>query len=73
MEKARQYYMLLSQKNNVAWIESTYFKRTLKTHLKQDCEKIIQMILLCDKWNPQTDILAGLCGLKKLKKKSKKE
>ena len=55
MEKARQYYMLLTQKNNVAWIESTYFKRTLKSHLKQDCDKIIQMILLCDKWNPQTD------------------
>ena len=55
MEKARQYYMLLTQKDNVAWIESTYFKRSLKTHLKQDCEKIIQMIRLCDKWNPLTD------------------
>ena len=55
MDKARQYYELLSQKNNVAWIESTYFKRTLKSHLKQDCEQIIKMILLCDKWNPQTD------------------
>ena len=55
MDKARQYYELLSQKNNVAWIESTYFKRTLKSHLKQDCELIIKMILLCDKWNPQTD------------------
>ena len=55
MEKASQYYMLLTQKNNVAWIESTYFKRTLKQHLKQDCEQIIKMILLCDKWDPQTD------------------
>lgn len=55
MEKARIYYELLAQKNNVAWIESTYFKRTLKQHLKQDCELIIRMILLCDKWNPQTD------------------
>ena len=55
MDKARQYYELLSQKNNVAWIESTYFKLTLKSHLKQDCELIIKMILLCDKWNPQTD------------------
>ena len=55
MEKARQYYMLLTQKDNVAWIESTYFKRSRKTHLKQDCEKIIQMIRLCDKWNPLTD------------------
>lgn len=25
------------------------------------------------KWNPQTDTLAGLCGLRKLKKKAKKE
>ena len=55
MDKARDYYMLLTQKNNVEWIESTYFKRSLKTHLKQDCEQIIKMILLCDKWNPQTD------------------
>ena len=55
MAKARDYYNLLTQKNNVAWIESTYFKRTLKSHLKQDCEQIIKMILLCDKWNPQTD------------------
>ena len=55
MDKARSYYMLLTQKNNVAWIESTYFKRSLKTHLRQDCEQIIKMILLCDKWNPQTD------------------
>ena len=55
MEKARTYYEQLAQKNNVAWIESTYFKRTLKQHLKKDCEQIIQMILLCDKWNPQTD------------------
>ena len=55
MEKACTYYELLTQKNNVAWIESAYFKRTLKQHLRQDCEQIIRMILLCDKWNPQTD------------------
>ena len=55
MEKARKYYELLSQKNNVAWIESTYFKRTLKQHLKQDCEQIIKMILLCGKWDAQAD------------------
>ena len=55
MEKARKYYELLSQKNNVAWIESTYFKRTLKQHLKQDCEQIIKMILLCGKWEAPAD------------------
>lgn len=55
MQKAQQYYTLLAQKNNVAWIESTYFKRTLKQHLRKDCDKIIQMIQLCEKWNPQSD------------------
>lgn len=55
MAKAKEYYNLLCQKNNVNWISSTYFKRSLKTHLKQDCERLIQMIELCDKWNPATD------------------
>ncbi len=55
MEKAKEYYSVLSLKNNVAWISSSYFKRSLKQHLRKDCDKIIDMILLCDKWNSQTD------------------
>ena len=55
MQKAHEYYNILSLKNNVAWINSTYFKRSLKTHLKQDCERLIRMIELCGKWNPSTD------------------
>ena len=54
MRKAREYYNILTQKNNVAWLDSKYFKRTLKQHLRQDSEQLIKMILLC-KWNPQTD------------------
>ena len=55
MQKAKEYYNVLSQKNNVAWIDSRYFKRTLSTHLKQDCERLIKMIELCGKWNADTD------------------
>ena len=55
MEKATEYYKILRQKNNVDWIDSAFFKRSLKTYLKQDCERLIQMIELCGKWNPQTD------------------
>lgn len=55
MAKAKEYYEILKQKNNVAWIKSTYFKRSLKTQLKQDCERLIQMIELCGSWNPATD------------------
>lgn len=55
MQKAQDYYNSLIGKNNVQWIESKYFKRTLKQQLKKDCEQLIAMINLCDAWNPQTD------------------
>ena len=55
MGKAEDYYNGLIGKNNVQWIDSKYFKRTLKQQLKKDCEQLISMINLCDAWNPQTD------------------
>ena len=35
MEKAETYYNGLIGKNNVQWIDSKYFKRTLKQGLKK--------------------------------------
>lgn len=55
MEKAETYYNGLIGKNNVQWIDSKYFKRTLKQGLKKDCEQLLAMINLCEAWNPQTD------------------
>ena len=55
MKKGAEYYNLLVDKNNVAWIDSSYFKRTLKQYLKKDCEQLIKMIQLCGKWKPQDD------------------
>lgn len=55
MQKAKDYYNGLIGKDNVQWIESKYFKRTLKQQLNKDCEQLIAMINLCDVWNPQTD------------------
>ncbi len=55
MRKAKEYYDILSQKNNVAWIEGKYFKRTLKQQLKKDCEIVIKMIELCGKWKQKED------------------
>ena len=52
MKKAAEYYNGLIGKNNVQWIESKYFKRTLKQQLKNDCELLIAMINLCGDWNP---------------------
>lgn len=54
-QKAEDYYNSLTGKNNVQWIDSKYFKRTLKQQLKKDCEQLIAMIDLCDVWNPKTD------------------
>ena len=52
---AQRYYTRLTERNNCAWIHSGYFKRTLKQQLKQDCEKLIQMIKLCGQWEPDQD------------------
>ena len=54
-EKAKDYYNRLVDKNNVQWIDSKYFKRTLKQGLKKDCKQLLAMIKLCKAWNPQTD------------------
>lgn len=55
LNKATEYYNIISNKNNVAWLPSTYFKRTLKQHLKKDCETLLEMITLCGDWNQETD------------------
>ena len=55
MKKAAEYYNSLIGKNNVQWIDSKYFKRTLKQELKKDCDILIKMINLCGDWNPKTD------------------
>ena len=55
MKKAEEYYNSLVGKNNVQWIDSKYFKRTLKQKLTKDCETLIKMINLCVDWNPKTD------------------
>lgn len=54
-QKAKTHYELLMQKNNVSWLESKYFKRTLKQHLNKDCQTIIQMIQLCGQWKATED------------------
>jgi superfamily II DNA or RNA helicase len=54
-KNAKNYYKLIAAKNNLAWLESTYFKRTLKRDLLADCNKIIEMIQLCGNWDPKTD------------------
>lgn len=55
LRKAQEYYQMLIQKNNVTWIASKYFKRTLKQHLKADSLQIIEMIKLCGDWSPAED------------------
>lgn len=53
--KAKEYYQIISEKNNLAWLDSKFFKRTLKQHLLDDSNQIIQMIQLCGAWKPNED------------------
>lgn len=55
MQKAEAYYEIINQKNNVSWIDSAVFKRTLKQQLKNDCEQILSMIKFCGNWEADND------------------
>lgn len=56
LKKAEQYYNSLSgNSGKVNWIDSRFFKKSLKQHLQKDCETLINMIELCGAWNPETD------------------
>lgn len=55
MRKAKEYYEIITTKNSCSWIDSKYFKRTLKQQLINDCKILLNMIKLCGDWNPQTD------------------
>ncbi len=55
LRRAADYYNFIATKNNVSFIDSKYFKRTLKQQLKKDCETLIEMIKLCGEWRPDTD------------------
>lgn len=55
--KAKDYYNVIIQKTgaSVKRLESFYFKKSLKTQLKKDCETLIKMIEMCGKWKPAED------------------
>ncbi|MDE6562149.1 MAG: DEAD/DEAH box helicase [Muribaculaceae bacterium] len=55
MRKAKEHYDIISQKNNISWLDAKFFKRTLKQQLKADCDIILKMIQLCGKWDQRQD------------------
>lgn len=55
IRKAKDHYDIITQKNNISWLDAKFFKRTLKQQLKADCEIILQMIRLCGKWKQKED------------------
>lgn len=55
MEKAKECYSIIENRNACSWISPKYFKRTLKQQLRHDCEVLLKMIALCGVWQPDTD------------------
>ena len=55
MEKAKECYSIIENRNACSWISSKYFKRTLKQQLRHDCEVLLKMIALCGVWQPDAD------------------
>lgn len=55
MEKAKECYSIIENRNACSWISPKYFKRTLKQQLRHDCDTLLKMIALCGAWQPDTD------------------
>ena len=55
MEKAKECYSIIENRNACSWISPKYFKRTLKQQLRHDCDILLKMITLCGVWQPDTD------------------
>lgn len=55
MEKAKECYSIITNRNACSWISPKYFKRTLKQQLRHDCEVLLKMIALCGAWQPDAD------------------
>lgn len=56
-EAAKRIYERISLENssNVSWIDSQYFKKSLKQDLKADCSVLMQMLVYCEGWIPEQD------------------
>ena len=55
MEKAKECYTIIENRNSCSWVSSRYFKRTLKQQLRHDCDTLLRMIALCGVWQPEAD------------------
>lgn len=53
--KGSEYYAMLQQKNNVDWIDSTYFKEDLYENLIKDCKILLDILVRCGSWKPNED------------------
>lgn len=54
-QKAQDYYNAISLKSGITWLDSKFFKPSLKKHLKEDTQLILNMIEYCGDWNAATD------------------
>lgn len=58
-QRAMAHYQLLCDKGNVQWIDSRFFKPSLKKALIADNQLLLQMINLCGRWDAEHDEKLG--------------
>lgn len=54
-KSASEYYKMLQQKNNVDWVDSSYFTKGLYENLIKDCEILLDILVRCGSWSPSED------------------
>ena len=73
LKEAEKIYKILENDHKIKWIDSAYFKTTLNSFLESDCNIILQVLKIGEKWDANNDKkINALEGLFKDKHKKKK-
>jgi len=55
LNEAEKIYKILENDHKIKWIDSAYFKTTLNSFLESDCNIILQVLKIGEKWDANND------------------
>lgn len=55
LNDAKELYKRLSNDNKIEWINSSYFKNSLKTDIESDCKKLLEILTIGKQWDANND------------------
>ncbi len=55
LDQAEKIYRVLQADKKIKWIQSSYFKKNLQKYLVEDCDAILKILKLGEKWDAKND------------------